>query len=101
MKSILGFMIAALVFSVSHSAFACAPAEAQVIAKVSALKKSGKDCLVKITDVTHYSESGICPLNSADAVAGPILIPNCSSLKVGDTLSGYLSMSEDGTIKLD
>lgn len=94
-------MVAALVFSVSQSALSCAPAEAQFIAKVGAVQKAGTSCLVQITGLTHYAESGVCPLNSAEALSSLIEVPNCSNLRVGSPISGYLSMGADGSIVLN
>ncbi|RYZ67404.1 MAG: hypothetical protein EOP05_17790 [Proteobacteria bacterium] len=100
MKAIFAFAVAFSALAISQSASACSPAEAQFIAKVSAVHAGPTSCYIIISDISQYNESGVCALNSSDATSNWIKVNNCS-YKKGDDVSGYLVQDALGNLSLD
>lgn len=79
--------------------------EAQIIAKVSAVKKvSQTSCVVQVAEIKQYNVSLICPLEIALLNQGIEVkikaAPDCT-LQVGDVLSGIINKDAAGIIVLE
>lgn len=79
--------------------------EAQIIAKVSGVKKvSQTSCLVQVAEIRQYNVSLICPLEiavlSQGIEVGIKTVQDCA-LQIGDVLSGIIIRNATGAIILE
>lgn len=96
-KFLFGLVVS---FSMAQQALACAPAEAQFIGQVTAVRLSGSQCQIQVGQFSHYQESGMCGLSSMSVQDIWLDVSSCN-LMVGSPVSGYLSEDASGKIKLN
>lgn len=101
----LAFVISSLL--IGSSAFANCLGEAQIISKVTAIKKTMLTCQVQVTaeSVSFYQMSQLCPLPLEEVITNGVEVglENGHECRVnlGDTLTGILVLKPTGTIEIE
>ena len=103
MKAIISSAVAVVSLAGSIALSDCVAYEAQFIGKVTEINKvvgenGTLDCTVKIGEFRFFQENMLCPLD--ESTASSVLAPARScDLKVGEEVSGILSVDNDGRVK--
>ncbi len=104
MKKLL-FTLIFMTYSFAFAQNKCV-AEAQIIAKVGAVKNKGYfNCIVEVKEITLYSANQLCPLDIAEILKSGVDVGikdghDCG-LSSGQDLTGVVFVGADGLIRLE